>query len=129
MKVLALPGGGEYTVQKVENAQFNRTPAFLCQRQRPFDVAAIVSAGALSRYIGPENRKGSDDLFERRKHAVQRKVPGAPIVDRHAVKFLGEHVDLAGKVDLHDAFFAGIEDVVEALGLVAQSAVNTSHRR
>ena len=45
------------------------------------------------------------------------------------MKFLGEHVHLAGKVDLHDAFFAGIEDVVEALALIGQSAVNTRHRR
>ena len=123
VKVLIRRFAGEHRVEKVEDAQVRRALVFPRQCQSPFDVTAIVRAGALRRNIGPVHRKRRDDLFQCGQHATQCEVPGPPLAHRQLVKLLGKDVHLAGEVDLHDAFLAGIKDVVEALVRIGEPAV------
>jgi hypothetical protein len=57
------------------------------------------------------------------------KSRGAPFAHRQIVKLPGEYVHLTAKVDLHNAFPAGIKDVIEALVRIAEPAINPRHRR
>ncbi len=104
-------------------------PALLGLRYGPFDIAAIVRAGAALGHVGAVDRKRGDHLFERRQHAAERKVARAPVADRQAMEAAGEHIHLARQIDPHDPLLRGVQHLVEAFVTPGQTAVQAGHRR